>query len=81
MLKDQQPETLTYRLRAKWGDFVWCETRAQPIIDPIHVNVVEIIAVWRNVTDRLATEEALRRSEQLFRTLVERRSGWNCHAR
>ena len=72
MLKDQQPETLTYRLRAKWGDFVWCETRAQPIIDPIHVNVVEIIAVWRDVTDRLATEETLRRSEQLFRTLVER---------
>jgi PAS domain S-box-containing protein len=72
MLKDQQPETLTYRIRAKWGDFVWCETRAQPIIDPVHYNVIEIIAVWRDVTDRLATEEALRRSEQLFRTLVER---------
>ena len=68
----KSPRTLAYRIRRRDGDYVWLETHAQPILNPETGQVVELLAVSRDVTDRTMAEDAVRRSEQQFRALVER---------
>jgi len=57
--------------RAKDGTFLTIEATANPVIDE-KGETVAFLAIQRNVTARKATEEALRRSEARFRTLMEK---------
>jgi two-component system sensor kinase FixL len=70
VLATPEPQLITLRLRCKRGEYRWFETSARSIRDPLTGDVAEIIAVARDVTARRAAEEALRRSERLFRTLA-----------
>jgi PAS domain S-box-containing protein len=63
--------TLTHRVRGKDGRYLWFECNTRAVRDPISGEVVEIHAVARDITKRKEAEEALRESEDQFRTLLE----------
>lgn len=49
----------------KDGSIVWCETTCKRVLDPDTGEVLKINLVTRDVTERQATDEFLRRSEKL----------------
>ncbi len=57
--------------RAKDGTVLTIEATANPVLDD-EGEIVAFLAIQRNVTARKQTEEALRRSEERFRTLMEK---------
>ncbi|WP_251554290.1 PAS domain S-box protein [Neobacillus muris] len=62
---------VSFRLRKKDGNFVWVESLSKPIVDPDTRNIIEIVGVMRDITERVkATEELLNR-KKAFRNLVE----------
>ena len=60
----------TYRLRRADGVYRWHEARAEPMRDQAGV-VIQWYGVNVDVDDRQKAEEALRRSEQRLRTLID----------
>ncbi len=74
IIEEKKPQTIGYRSRRKNDAFIWIETHAQPILDPATGEVVEVLAVTRDITDRKNAEDSLRQSEELFRALVEKSS-------
>jgi PAS domain S-box-containing protein len=60
----------TYRVRKKSGEYVWFETLSEPVFDHEGV-VVRMQTSSRDVSDRKRAEQALRQSEQLYRSVVE----------
>ncbi|HZG17640.1 MAG TPA: PAS domain S-box protein [Candidatus Bathyarchaeia archaeon] len=60
--------TLTCRLRTKRGTYTWFEILGKPVLDPRTGQIQEIIAVARDITERMKTQELLQNSEKL--TLV-----------
>lgn len=69
----QSPDiaTVAFRLRRKDGRFVWMETTSRTVRDPRTGEVVELICVTRDITDRKQVEEDLRREQQLLRRLLD----------
>jgi PAS domain S-box-containing protein len=68
---DRPPGTpLTLRWIHKDGTIVWTEQRDVPIYDEAG-NLVAIEGIVRDITERKWAEEALRESENKYRTLVE----------
>lgn len=65
MIEDKKPQTIVCRFRRKDGAFIWIETNAQPILDPATGEVAEILAVTRDISDRLALEEQLRQAQKM----------------
>lgn len=61
---------LTFRLRAKDRTFRWFEVACRPTLDEAGA-VAEVVAVARDVTDRVAAEESLRAAEERWRMLIE----------
>jgi PAS domain S-box-containing protein len=66
----QDEATATYRIRRKDGQYIWFETFGRAVWDPQTGAVVEIQCASRDITARKEAEEALRRSESRFRTLI-----------
>lgn len=58
-----EPWTTTYRARRADGEWVWLESHARAIRDS-RGEVKEIVAVTRDITDRMLAQEALTRSER-----------------
>jgi diguanylate cyclase (GGDEF)-like protein/PAS domain S-box-containing protein len=58
-----------YRFRHKDGSWRWMESVGTYLLDDPHVGGVVVIS--RDVTERKEAEEALRRNEQYFRTVVQ----------
>ncbi len=71
----EHPGETTYfssRLRHKNGNWRWVESTARNLLnDP---NVRAIVVNFHDITDRKNAEEALKASEERFRTLVEKSS-------
>jgi len=63
-------KTLEYRLRHKNGDWLVLESTSSVIHD-VNGKPEKLVIVNRNVTERKRAEEALRRSEADFRSVVE----------
>jgi two-component system, cell cycle sensor histidine kinase and response regulator CckA len=66
----QGPVTTELRVAVAGGAVRWLEWTARPIRDDTG-RVVELQAMGRDVTDRRAAEDALRRSEARLRTIVD----------
>ncbi|MFN8560794.1 MAG: ATP-binding protein [Anaerolineae bacterium] len=60
--------TIAYRIRRKDGSHTWLESASRPVTNPI--SGLQIITASRDVTERMYANDALRRSEELFRSLV-----------
>lgn len=58
------------------GHRVWLETSLSPIVDPISRKVVDIVAVSRDVTERITHEQDRRVQEERFRDFVETAGDW-----
>ncbi len=69
----ERPDTYTvaYRIRRKDGSYTWFETTSRTVRDPQTDEVLEIITVSRDITERKMVEARLREAEAKYRTLVE----------
>ncbi|MEH7332527.1 PAS domain S-box protein [Neobacillus drentensis] len=61
----------SYRFLKKDGSSVWIESICNPIIDPDTKNILEVVSVIRDITERIQAEEALWSRKKAFRDLVE----------
>ena len=66
--------TSTYRVRRKDSDYIWLETTTQLIQEPKRGTILEIIAVSRDVTERIEAKEALQEAHDELEQRVEERT-------
>ena len=71
VLDEQDTYTVSYRIRCKSGEYTWFETTSRLVQDETNGEAREIIAVSRDITDRLDTEAGLQEAERRYRALVE----------
>jgi PAS domain S-box-containing protein len=71
ILERPDTQTVGYRIRRKDGSYTWFETTSRSVRDPETDEVLEIIAVSRDVSERKRVEAKLREAETRYRTLVE----------
>ncbi len=69
-MKSRTPYVREYRIRTRSGDLRWLQERSQMIFDESGV-LKYVIGVLFDITERQQAEEALRASEERYRTLVE----------
>lgn len=60
--------TIAYRIRCRDGAYIWLESASRLISSPDNGN--QIISASRDVSERMSANEALRRSEEQFRSLI-----------
>lgn len=63
-------ETFVFELNCKDGSTVWAELTVSTMFDD-NQQLKGFLGISREVTDRLQTEEKLRQSEEIFRSLAE----------
>lgn len=69
--------TVTFRARRKDGSYIWLETSARAIFDPVTKRVVEIQSASREITERKRAEEALQSAHNQLAEAYERTiEGW-----
>ena len=69
-LVDQGSHALEYRFRHKNGSYRWMRDELRLLFDE-DAKSVEVVGSWTDITDRKRAEEAVRKSEQQFRDLIE----------
>ncbi len=69
-LVDQGSYILEYRFQHKDGGYRWMRDELRMLFGE-QSNAVEVVGSWTDITDIKQTEEALRKSEQQFRDLIE----------
>ena len=69
-LVDQGSHVLEYRFRHKQGGYRWMRDELRMLFGE-EGKSVEVVGSWTDITDMKQTEEALRKSEQQFRDLIE----------
>ncbi len=52
------------------GKRLWADTSKSPLVDP-HGEVYGVVGILEDITDRIQVEQALQKSERLFRAVVE----------
>jgi diguanylate cyclase (GGDEF)-like protein/PAS domain S-box-containing protein len=60
-----------YRFKAKDGQWKWVRNRARRVLNPF-TQQFEIIGAWTDLSELIAAEEMLRKSEEKHRFLLER---------
>jgi PAS domain S-box-containing protein len=69
-LVDQGSHVLEYRFRHKNGGYRWMRDELRLLFGE-EGKSAEVVGSWTDITDMKQTEEALRKSEQQFRDLIE----------
>ncbi|MGD9078054.1 MAG: PAS domain S-box protein [Desulfobacterales bacterium] len=69
-LVDQGSHILEYRFRHKDGNYRWMRDELRLLFDD-GAKSVEVVGSWTDISDRKQAEDALRKSEQQFRDLIE----------
>ena len=69
-LVDLGSHVLEYRFRHKEGSYRWMRDELRMLFGE-EGKSVEVVGSWTDITDMKETEEALRKSEQQFRDLIE----------
>ena len=69
-LVDRGSHVLEYRFRHKDGSYRWMRDELRLLFDD-QAKSVKVVGSWTDITDMKQTEEALRKSEQQFRDLIE----------
>jgi PAS domain S-box-containing protein len=69
-LVDQGNQVLEYRFRHKDGSYRWMRDELRLLFDD-GAKSVEVVGSWTDISDRKQAEDALRKSEQQFRDLIE----------
>jgi PAS domain S-box-containing protein len=62
--------SIEYRFKHKKGHYIWVRDEMKLVKDK-KGKATEIVGFWIDITERKKAEEALRESEELYRTLVE----------
>ncbi len=65
-----QPQVLVAEYRRKDGSTFWAEIRVNPVFDS-EGNIVSIVGITHDISDRKKAEEELRESERRYRLLAE----------
>lgn len=65
-----EPMLCKYRFRLNNGEWKWLRDRAKAITDPVG-NTVEIVGAWTDLSELIRIEDALRKSEEKHRFLLE----------
>ncbi|WML40766.1 PAS domain S-box protein [Neobacillus sp. OS1-2] len=60
-----------YRIRKRDGSFVWMESLCKPIIAPDTLHVLEVVSVFRDISERTRVEEEGKKREETYRDIVE----------
>ena len=71
ILQHSDVYTVSYRIRRKDGPHIWFETTSRTVRDPRTGEVLETIAVSRDITERKRVEEQLRESQEALRKSEE----------
>jgi PAS domain S-box-containing protein len=69
-LVDQGSHVLEYRFRHKNGSYRWMRDELRLLFDD-SAKFVEVVGSWTDISDMKQAEDALRKSEQQFRDLIE----------
>jgi len=69
-LVDQGSHVLEYRFRHKNGSYRWMRDELRLLFDD-RAKSVEVVGSWTDISDMKQTQDALRKSEQQFRDLIE----------
>jgi len=64
MLKYKEPAKFTYRNRKKDGSLFWAESHVNPFFNEESGELTEMISVIRDISERIAYEEALKESNR-----------------
>lgn len=63
--------TVTYRIRRKDGEYIWFESTGRYTHDELTGEILEVVAVSRDVTERKNSERSLQESQQRYKSLFE----------
>ncbi|WP_139490383.1 PAS domain S-box protein [Brevibacillus dissolubilis] len=59
-----EKRSLTFRFRKKDGTYLWIEANCNAVRENATGPIIEIVSVFRDITERIEREEALRKSEK-----------------
>lgn len=71
MLSGLAPDVIEFRIITSSGETRWIRNHSRPIWDSNQYRVAYIYGAGQDITERIQTTEALRESEQRYRSLVE----------
>ena len=63
--------TVSFRMRRADGEYLWVELSSRVVANAAGGTTPEVLTVMRDISERRQGQEALRRSEQHFRALIE----------
>jgi PAS domain S-box-containing protein len=76
MIRSKEPSKFIYKSRKKDGSDFWAESHVNPIFDEANGELIEMISVIRDISERISHEEALienaRQKELLVREIHHR---------
>jgi PAS domain S-box-containing protein len=71
ILEQPVAHTVRYRMRCKDGSYLWVETASHALRNTETGEIDEILAITRDITERMREEEALRENEDRLRRVIQ----------